>query len=107
MSEKTVTIPQHLYDELTELQRVDETISKVIARLVEHYKNATGEMDKLLHVLNDDSKEWKQLERRISQKLSMNDAVIIYQWRAACQKVAESTKKPEQADEKTPPNLKS
>ncbi len=102
MSEKTITIPQQLFDELAELQRVDETLPNVIARLLDHYKETTGEMNKLLHVLNDESKEWKQLEQRIKQKLSMNDAVIIYQWRTVCQKVVESAAKPETPAEKPP-----
>ena len=104
MSEKTITIPQQLYDALVELQRVDETLPKVIERLVGHYKDTTEEMNKLLHVLNDDSAEWKQLAQRISKKLSMNDAVIIYQWRTICQKmVSESSAKPELPAKKPPP----
>ncbi len=103
MSEKTISIPQSLYDALAELQRVDETVPNVIARLLEHYKDTTGEMNKLLHVLEDDSKEWKQLEQRLNKKLSMNDAAIVYQWRLICQKIAESSPKPEEPEKKPAP----
>ncbi len=104
MSEKTITIPQTLYDELAELQRVDETIPKVIARLLIHYKDTTEEMNKLLHVLKDDSTEWKQLEQRINKKLSMNDAAIVYQWRLICKKLAEATPKPDITENESPAN---
>ncbi len=100
--EKTITIPQQLYDELAELQRVDETIAKVIGRLVDHYKDTTEEMSKLLHVLEDDSTEWKQLEQRINRKLSMNDATIVYQWRLTCKKLAGSTSNTDTAENKQP-----
>ena len=101
MSEKTIVVPQQLYDELAELQRVDETLPKVIARLIDHYKHTTEEMSKLLHVLNDDSKEWVLLEQRINEKLSMNDAAIVYQWRLSCKKMAESTPNQNKTTDKT------
>jgi predicted CopG family antitoxin len=103
LSEKTITIPKQLYDELAELQRVDETLPQVIARLVDHYKDTTGEMNKLLHVLKDDSAEWKQLEQRINKKLSMNDAAIIYQWRLTCKKIAECIPKSGETEQNAPP----
>jgi len=102
MAEKTITIPQKLYEELAEMERVDETIPMVIARLLEHYKETMGQMKKLLHVLQDDSKEWKQLEQRITQKLSLNDAAIIYQWRLTCKKLAEAVTRSEMPVEKRP-----
>ncbi len=98
MSEKTITIPQQLYDELAELRHIDETVPSVIARLVVHYKETTEDMNKLLHVLTDDSAEWKQLEQRINKKLSMNDAAIVYQWRLTCQKIADSASKSTPSD---------
>jgi len=90
MAEKSITIPQKLFDELAELLRVDETIPMVVARLVDHYKNTTREMSKWIHIMQDDSIEWKQLEQRINKKLSMNDACIIYQWRTTCKNLVES-----------------
>ncbi len=103
MLERTVMIPEQLYMELAELQHVDETLPQVIARLVDHYKDTTGEMNKLLHVLKDDSTEWKQLEQRINKKLSMNDAAIIYQWRLTCKKIAECNQKSGETEQEALP----
>ncbi len=94
MSEKTITIPQHLYEELAELQHVDETIPNVIERLVAHYKDTTEEMTSWFRILEDDSTEWQLLEQRIKKKLSMNDAAIVYQWRLICKKIAETATNP-------------
>lgn len=64
MTDRTINLPEHVYDDIMELKDKNESISDFIARLIkkkQHKKSIT----QFAGIFEDSSEEWEKIEKKL------------------------------------------
>jgi predicted CopG family antitoxin len=64
MTEKTISLPEDVYEKLKAEKRGNESFAQLILRLLKQEKNKTS-IEQLAGIFEEDSSEWEEIEKKI------------------------------------------
>jgi predicted CopG family antitoxin len=64
MTEKTISLPEDVYEKLKGKKRGNESFAQLILRLLKQEKNKTS-IEQLAGIFEEDSSEWEEIEKKI------------------------------------------
>ncbi len=64
MTHRTIDIPEHIYNQLLELKKKNESVSDFISRLIKKKKNKKS-IKEFAGIFQNSSEEWEQIEKTL------------------------------------------
>jgi predicted CopG family antitoxin len=67
MTDRTINLPEHVYDDIMELKDKNESISDFIARLIKkkQLKKSITQFAGIFEIFEDSSEEWEKIEKKL------------------------------------------
>jgi len=68
MTQKTIALPEDIYEDLKKRKRKDESFPQLIARLLNNAPGNPQPLEALKGALEDDAEEWEQIEKMLYER---------------------------------------